>query len=823
MLIPQYAGVGETCPEFNVVVSFGGELTSSSTVYFAFQLQNRIGFNKPFITSAVNYSAGQKITITIPASARQLGWDIHGFVISVSSTPDNPDSFIRIARVPGYQTGDGIEPQSVPTVLPATVVLSKDSHISGTPNVPNLSSLPTGNNLLNGAIRWVRDKAIFLEYRQDSVAEPNETSVFEAQDGGNWHRTGTAGVPVDDTTQGNGCNREIDVVAINDTLIKTPPYQADSPSGSKILPGWGITYWLINDYEEDTGSPLPAGIRFGMSLEIEGQKSPDLLAGLFMMEFLGYVRYTDGSLKTTYTSDNSPFPLVGGMIPYVQRKSNLATPEQLPPGWAIAIRIRPYFHVAELNNLVPPGAQFTGYPFIYPQSGDYNPIGKLLPDGVVFALGDRYRVVAGTGLSVDILPGVALMPDSYDFPMQPRRNVAGLEEDTEGQQIIVNGNGAALLKPASYQKTDSEAIRAIIGTSAGTSAVGNWSAYKPVPAEKAITVTLSHPCDSQGRGTIRDDYPDAIANSKKGAFNPSSVTIYVQRQSTGQIRAYSGVGVLAAPTQVVNLTNWLDGVIEIISTGVDSSSFSLYSPKNADFEATEDGGDFPLDSYRVCYKFEYNGTRVTSISHASPPCIAEWDGSFSDILGIIKSWGIALSPPQSPRDITESETFAFQTRRYGNDYIVYEPASIVPDNNVSAWKPNWHSLGQSGRWILDSVREFVAAITTNSLSVGAEQQLLIPLGVRCKIYRVTVSKPARVRLYQSLAYRTADIGRPLGSQPPFGRGLIAELEFSSQNLIIDLSPFAEVFNLESSKDIAALVSNLTNQNTQITATFYCIK
>jgi hypothetical protein len=822
MLIPQYAGVGETCPEFNVTVSSGGELTSVSTVYFAFQLQNRIGFNKPFITSAIGYSAGQKITITIPASVRQPGWDIHGFVISVSASND-PNSFIRITRVPGYQTGDGIEPQSVLTALPATIVLSKDSHITPAPNVPNLVGLPTGNNLLNGAIRWVTDKAIFLEYRQDSVAEPNETSVFEAPDGGNWHRTGTAGIPVEDTTQGNGCNREIDIIAINDTLIKTPPYDANSPSGNKILPGWGITYWLINDYEEDIGSPLPAGIRFGMSLELEGQKSPDLLAGLFMIEFLGYVRYSDGSLKTTYTSDDSPFPLVGGMIPYVQRKSNLATPEQLPPGWAIAIRIRPYFHVAELNNLAPPGAQFTGYPFIYPQSGDYNPIGKLLPDGIVFALGDNYRVVAGTGLSVDILPGIALMPDSYDFPMQPRRNIAGLEEDTEGQQIIVNGNGAALLKPASYQKTDSEAIRAIIGTKIGTSAVGDWSAYKPVPTEKAMTVTLNYPCDSQGRGTIRDNYPDVIAGNKKGAFNPSSVTIYVQRQSTGQIRAYSGIGVLAAPTQVANATNWLDGVVVTTIPVNTDSSFSLYAPKSADFEATEDGGDFPTDSYRVCYKFEYNGTRVTSISHASPPCIAEWDGSFSDILSIIKSWGIALSPLQSPRSITENQTFDFQTRRYGNDYIVYEPASTVSDNSVSVWKPTWLGEGRAGRWILDSVREFVATITTNSLTVGAEQQLLIPLNVRCKIYRVTVSKPARVRLYQSLAYRAADIGRPLGSQPPFGKGLITELEFSPQNLAIDLSPFAEVFNLESSKDIATLISNLTNQNTQITVTFYCIK
>ena len=692
VLIAQYAGVGETCPEFGVAITSGGTL-ASGTLYFSFQLQNRAGFNIPSVSGEITYSTNQKIVITIPEMP--LGWDIHYFVISAGATND-PSTHVQIARIPGFQYGEGVEPQSVKTVLPATLELTRDSHLSLAPSIANAASLPVGSDRLDGQVRYITNLSIFAEYRADSGL-PLSVDVITA-DIGQWVRIGGASTYVSNTRQGMGSDRPID--SINPvTTIPTPPYPGETLS--KHLPAWEAKYWIYND----NTNALPAGTEFGIDLEYNFKRSPDLLSGLVLVKFIGFVGI-DGSIRTQ-DSNGRNFQNFGAFFPWTPKLTTpFITTDDLQPGEAIAFAIKPFFSVVEFNNEVTPKSIFGVFPVTRAQSGDYNPLGKLFtrdgePIGIVFDIGDRYRVVPGTGLSYDVLSGSALI-GGYDFPEKPRRSFGGLQPNTAGQKIIANGNASIFTELSAYTPSASEGIRAIVSTVAGESSPGGWSSYTAITA--GATITLSYPSTADGVGTIRADYPDVIAEKiyatttasytqpaagasvtvpvtssallfvgqtifvsgggtysvasvptiasvsltnlgysgnatagaviptsqmlvsiPKGLFNPFSINIYLQRQDTLEIRRFSGFGVVASTSQQFTISNWTAGVIDSLPTA--DADFSLFAPLSGAI-VPNITGNFPPTNYRVAYSFVYDGNQITSISHAWPPCIKEFEGDF---------------------------------------------------------------------------------------------------------------------------------------------------------------------------------------------------
>ncbi len=615
MILARYAGVGQVCPSWNAQVSNGGNFSSSGTLYFGFQLQNRAGFNIPSVSGAIAYTPNQQITITIPEVSP--GWDIHYFVLSAGTTPD-PSTFVQIARIPGYQYGPGISPQSVKTVLPTAIALLRDAHIALAPTVATLNDLPTGLDRLDGQARWVTSEAKWFEYRADSSLPVDVDTI--AADFGQWVRIGSASTCVSDTTTGVGSDRPI--VSINPvTTIPTPPYPGQPASNAKVLPNWEAQYWLYND----DNVVLPAGTEFGIELEYNNQRSPDLLSGLFLVRFLGYVGQ-DGSIRLTDSSGRE-FLTAGAYYEWMPNVSTpFVTPDDLQPGEAIALGVKPYFSAAELNNQMTPKSVIGVIPVIRTQSGDYNPLGKLIPEGVVYAEADRYRVVPNTGLSYDILSGNALV-GSYDFPVKPRRTFGGLSPNTALQQVVINGNGAVFTEPPTYTPSASEALRALVGTAAGTSAAGQWS--NAVAISTGVTLTLSYPCDSNGYGTVRGDYPDEIALSNNGLFNPSFVIIFLQRLDTKEIRSFSGYAVIAGSSQQFTLTDWSKGTV-VSNLPSASTDFSLFAAGTVAI-APSSSGNFPSANYRAAYAFAYDGNQITTISHASPPCITEFSGNFAAI------------------------------------------------------------------------------------------------------------------------------------------------------------------------------------------------
>jgi hypothetical protein len=570
----------------------------------------------PSVSGAIAIAANQRVKIVIPESVRKDGWDIHYFVIGCGNNAD-PATHVQIARVPGYQFGIGIPPQSVPQILPYTLYLSSEDHLALAPTVADVGGLPTGGSRLDGQVRFITSLGYFAEYRSDSALPPSADVI--SVDIGQWVRVGSASTNVTNTEAGVGCDRNL--TEVNPvTIIPTPPY----PAINRVLPDWEAKYWLVND---DT-NVLPAGTEFGIELSYNEKRSPDLLAGLFMVRFLGFVDTTTGTIRTEDGSGND-FPGIGGYYSWNPKKENpFSTIDDLQPGEAIALGVKPFFSKAELNNQVSPRSVIGVIPVIRTQSGDYNPLSKLIPEGVVYAEGDRYRVVPGVGLSGFILSGMALV-GGYDFPMKPKRWIFGFAANTANQKVIINGNGAVFAQAPSSTILASEALRALAGTVAGISSPGAWSDVVAIASGNSTNIAVSYPCDENGLGTIRADYPDVIKDNAKGAFNPPKIRIYLQRTDTNEIREFTGYSVVPSETQTFNLTDWDDGdIIASIPNNI-TVDFSLFAPGGTTLSSTI-AGSFPLANYRACYAFEYDGNQITSISHA-PPCITEFSGNFAAI------------------------------------------------------------------------------------------------------------------------------------------------------------------------------------------------
>jgi hypothetical protein len=359
---------------------------------------------------------------------------------------------------------------------------------------------------------------------------------------------------------------------------------------------------------------------FGIELEYNNKKSPDLLSGLFLVRFDGFI--ADSGTIRTQDGNGDDFPNLGAFFPWVPKRENpFITADSLQPGEAIALSVKPFFSAAELNNELSPGTVIGIVPVIRSQSGDFNPIGKITGN-VVYDLGNKYRVVPGSGLSVKILSGSAIVA-GYDFPVKPERSVFGLQANLAGQKIIINGNGAVFIDSPAYTPSDSEALRAIVGTVAGVSSPSAWSSYSAIASGQNLIATANYP------DSVRSDYPDAIASSDKAVFNPPLLNLFIQRQDTGEIRRFGAFGVVSGDSQQFSISAWNDGIIVSGLPNAPGANFSLFAPESVAFVGDGSGGSFPLTSYRVCYNFEYDGLEVTAISHLSPPCIKEYEGDFA--------------------------------------------------------------------------------------------------------------------------------------------------------------------------------------------------
>jgi len=118
-------------------------------------------------------------------------------------------------------------------------------------------------------------------------------------------------------------------------------------------------------------------------------------------------------------------------------------------------------------------------------------------------------------------------------------------------------------------------------------------------------------------------------------------------------------------------------------------------------------------------------------------------------------------------------------------------------------------LGSAGG---SSAARASASATTSSLApAAADSTTTITLGKAYLLYSIQCSRPARVRLYDTAAHRTADLGRTAGTDPASDAGVILDF-YAADTSVHSLSPLVDGANLET-VPTTAISMTVTNYDT----------
>lgn len=671
---PQFASFRATPPAPTYTVNSGGATTTDRTLYFRWQYQNRYGLNLGVISGPFAIASGQKLDVAIPESARLAGEDVHYFVLSASTSSD-PTTFRQLAFYKGYEVD-----QVTPSTLPYTLTLSRDEHFAIASTVANEAALPTGSNLIPGQIRFVTSLSKFFYYDPESSATIG-ADVLGATTG-RWLRIGGWDTYVADTTDSDGCDRDLRL--LDATTIRVPPYDLSGP-------GTPVRYLLFNSRSED-GGLVPQSTPINIGVFVDGRDRSQFFSGYLKIVFEGYYRASTGVLDTSLDG-------AGVTQAYQYEAGNLALPADLPNGYAYAFKIYPEAPAYVLNDLVPQdstvGLQFS----FLGQSGDFNPAGQLTGDFIAAEYNLR-RIVPSTGLTAKALSGSGTIALS-SFRNAPQATIAGFTANTANQKVAIDGNGTVAVVSAI---ATGQAQRALVGTVDGVGqATAFTSSTVTLNSTTRLKVTVTYPT------AIRADYPDAIANSTAGEFNATKVRIYVQPSGGDTITQFDAA--IAPSTSQEFVVGAVAGTLTGSSLPTVAANFGLYAPEDSDFVAATQTGSsvFSSGAYKVAIAYYYEGT-ITSISHAqSDGNIPEAVFTLAELQEAAKAVGPYVANASSLRDILEANIYPYQSRYAadkGNPFR-FNPISTALDNGDSVFKPNWKNTSDPGRWEVDDASQIL--------------------------------------------------------------------------------------------------------------------
>jgi len=708
----QYQGTPATPPSPQLSLG-SGSITSdkAGTKYFWLQYRNRAGYSAVSTSASTTVAAGQKIVITIPTGAKPAsvgginGTDIHEYVILMSVSND-VSTAVTVASFPGYQT-DG-----TPYALPAVIELSQDQHLAITGlTVTDEASLPASP--VHGMRRAIATPSSrFVAY--DAVFAPTGWKDVYPQ---------VFSTYVPSTTELNGC--DVSIVDITDTaVILTPDYGVDGTASK------AIGFWLVNN----ESNPIPSGTRIGLSFDLDNVDVSSQFVGLASIIFQGYVDKTTGAIDTVGM-------VVNTAIAYSGAQTGMVLQKELPVGSAVFLQVRLEFRSFQLKNRPVQGSVLRASPYLYADFAQYNPDSSLL-GSFIAAEYDRRRIVPSSGAnSAKALKGSGTISLSsgggYTFQAIPESAVVGLEANTANQKVFMAINGSLYVAGSTIEGA---VLRAIVGTVNGLGHIRSWSGSYGLSSSNLLEITVTYPLN------ISPDYPDVIAGSGAGYFNPSGIRFFVRPVGGGTIWYFDGV-VLAGVSQTFSIG--LSGTETTVGSlpSNPAASFGLYRATDASYAITPVSGSsiFTTANYEVAIAFVYND-RVTSISHSSlDGCILEADSTIGELFEKTRYNRAPVTNLAALRAVSSTTTPNLQKCIVASlkwEYQYQNDSYLVDDTTDSSYaaKPNDLESYQAGRWIrlqrfgVGSVTlgadEYDYAMTLTDSSGIQNINLTIPRGVR---------------------------------------------------------------------------------------------
>lgn len=707
----QYQGVPTIPPALNLSLG-SGSITSAKagTKYLWLQYRNRAGYSAVSSVSSISVAAGQKIVVTIPTGAKPAavggvyGVDIQEYVVLLSESNDISTA-VTVATFPGYQS-DG-----TPYALPANIDLNQDDHLAiSSLTVANEASLPASP--IHGMRRAIASPSRFVAY--DAVFAPTGWKDTYPQ---------VFSTYVPDTTEANGC--DVSIIDISDTaVILTPDYAVDGTASKTV------GFWLANN----ESNPIPSGTRIGLSFDLDNVDVSSQFIGLASIIFQGYVNKTTGELDTSSMVVNTAIPYSGAQTGMVLQKA-------LPVNSAVLLQVRLEFRPFQLKNRPVQGSVLRASPYLYADFAQYNADSSLL-GSFIAAEYDRRRILPDSGAnSAKALKGSGTISLSsgggYTFQAIPESRVSGLEANTANQKVFIAINGSLYVAATTIEGA---VLRAIVGTVDGIGHIKGWSGSYALTASNLLQIVVTYPLN------ISPNYPDVIAGSGSGYFNPSGIRFFVRPVGGGTIRYFDST-VLAGVSQT--FTIGLSGTETEISSlpSNPAANFGLYRATDASYAIAPISGSsvFATGNYEVAIAFIFNG-RVTSISHSPlDGCVLEADSTIGELFEKTKYNRTPVVTLANLRAISSTTIPNLQecivaslkwSYQYQNDSYLVDDTT----NTSDAVKPNDLESFQSGRWIrlqrfgigniTLGVDEFDYAMTLTDSNGGQNINLKMPRGLR---------------------------------------------------------------------------------------------
>ncbi len=658
--------------DWSITVNTGGGNLTGATKYFSLQAQNPIGKNLQLISSPITFQTGDSITFTINESAltEAEGWTHYVIGVSNSATAS---TFNQIARINIYDLSTGSIDFDTQEVFPLTLTIDENAQLETATYVADKESLPT-TNLIYGMRRGVTENNYIYEYNPFSTLVANDDDILSA-DVGVWLKKEEFSTYVEDIAQYGGC--AYDLYNLNDfSQVELPAYNADGTNSLRVK------YYLINN----SSFTLQPGTGITLSAQIGGVERTEIFEGKIYYRINGVVTPTDGTLRTTSTITGQPLDFINTDYVYTKATPVTISKDYINNQTGLYIDVYVNFLNLEFNNLLPDGYLQIFLSYITPK-GVFTPVGTLFEKGIIYNKYNKRRVLPDIGLNVVVGEGEGLVKNFAWYSCNT--TVSGLTANTANQKLYVNINGVVF--PDTAERTSS-VLRAIVDTTVKESKISTWTSYSAVTTDAALTVTVDYECDSDLNQQIRDTYPDVIAGDW-GIFNPTRLNIYVQRQSDGEIRKFTGfIPAGNNVSQEFIITDWSSGTVV---GSVPASSASFFDPTTNTFSTTASAGNFTSGNYRVAHTYVWNGDTVSDVSHSvAAGCISESQVNGEQVFGTTTYNTIAQIKAED--DVYDGlQLYCKNTQQL----YVYDENSTLDDDDNFVLLPN----SGVGRWVSVSI------------------------------------------------------------------------------------------------------------------------
>lgn len=118
------------------------------------------------------------------------------------------------------------------------------------------------------------------------------------------------------------------------------------------------------------------------------------------------------------------------------------------------------------------------------------------------------------------------------------------------------------------------------------------------------------------------------------------------------------------------------------------------------------------------------------------------------------------------------------------------------------------------------VSRATATYTTASLANNAEETGTVTLAKAYRVLKLQADRACRVRVYDTVAHRTADAARAVGTKPTGDHGLMLEYVFTAAGTVA-LSPTVDGFSGESTPvaTIPVAIQNTSGSTSTVAVTF----